>query len=125
MHNKKILIIEDESALSEALLIIFEINGFEPLLASTGAAGLQLLYKNNIDLIICDVGLPDVSGFDILRRVREDDEICTLPFIFLSALADKDDIKTGMQLGADDYITKPFTSKNLVNIIERHLNISC
>jgi two-component system sensor histidine kinase/response regulator len=123
---KKILVIEDELMLLDTLKILLEAAGFEVILVSNGTDSLALLKESEIkiDIIICDINLPDIDGYDILKSVRNDAHLYRIPFIFLTAFADEKDIRSGMNLGADDYLTKPFTRKDLLETIDSRLKIS-
>ncbi len=119
MH--KILVIEDEYSIREAILEFLEAENFEGIEAENGKIGLEKARKHLPDLIICDVMMPELSGYDVLAGLRKDPIMATIPFIFLTAKADKTDMREGMQLGADDYITKPFTYKELMGAIRTRL----
>ncbi len=122
----KILLIEDEVSLLESLVIILEASGLDTLTASNGRNGLDLLRKNvdSIDLILCDINLPDINGYDILKEVKADNLLYKIPFIFLTAYADEKDIRIGMNMGADDYMTKPFSAKELINTINARISVN-
>jgi CheY-like chemotaxis protein len=121
----KILLIEDEVNLLESLVIILEASGLETISASNGRQGLNLLRSetNSIDLILCDINLPDVNGYDILKEVKADNVLYKIPFIFLTAYADEKDIRIGMNMGADDYMTKPFSAKELIKTINSRISL--
>jgi two-component system, sensor histidine kinase and response regulator len=121
IHN--ILLIEDETVLLDSLKVILQLNNYNPILAENGTTALKILNQqsNEIDLIVCDINLPDISGFDILQKIKSNSAINSIPFIFLTAYADAKDIQKGLRLGADEYLTKPFSSKELVNVINKRL----
>ena len=122
--NSRILLIEDEIALINALEVILQANGFEVEKANCGSEALSILQADNsIDLILCDLNLPDMSGFDILNKVRNTLDLYFLPFIFLTAFADESDVRHGMNMGADDYLTKPFSTKELLKTVNSRLQI--
>ena len=123
MSKKRILVVEDEHALAEAIRIFLEMNGMAVQCASNGRDALTAISEGNIDLIVCDINLPDISGHDILRTAKSDFKTFNTPFIFLSAYSDEKDIRRGMNAGANDYLTKPFSSKELVKTINAHLEI--
>lgn len=116
-----LLVIEDEVALREELVDHLRFEGFEVLSASDGAEGLQVARDNLPDLIICDILLPLVEGHDVLKELRNDSATAVIPFIFLTAKAEPGDIRLGMELGADDYITKPFRFNHLRAAIQARL----
>lgn len=124
MNN--IFIIEDEVALLESLVSIFEMNGFIVSCASTGTEAIQVLNTQDPlpSIIICDIRLPDITGYEVLKHIRAHQSLYATPFIFLSAYADKNDIRLGMNLGADDYITKPFTIADLLTTVKQRLAIN-
>lgn len=122
MTKEKILVIEDERALSEAIRLFLEMSNFEVFTADNGNDGLKIINgQERVDLIVCDINLPDITGHDILQIVKSNTETSAIPFIFLSAYSDEKDIKQGMSGGATDYMTKPFSSKELVKRIKEHL----
>jgi EAL domain-containing protein (putative c-di-GMP-specific phosphodiesterase class I)/FixJ family two-component response regulator len=114
---KKILVIEDDSNLRTLILDILELQNFQVILAEDGFTGILLAQQQLPDLIVCDVGLPEQDGYEVLRALRQNPLLTTTPFIFLTAKGDKADLRRGMQLGADDYLTKPFSSEELLETI--------
>ncbi len=113
----KILVIEDEEMIRENLIELLEAEEFEPIGAGNGKAGIELAKAHLPDLIICDVMMPELDGFSVLNSLRSCQETATIPFIFLTAKADKISRRQGMSLGADDYVTKPFTTVELLEAI--------
>ena len=113
----KILVIEDEQLVRENILDLLEAEGFDGIGAENGHVGITWAWDCKPDLIICDVMMPELDGYDVLKLLRKEPATATIPFIFLTAKADKDDFRQGMQLGADDYLTKPFTSADLLGAI--------
>lgn len=118
---KKILIIEDNRNLRENIAEMLELSGYETDTASNGKLGLEKAQTINPDLIICDIMMPVLDGFSLLRILSNNSVTAGIPFIFLSAKVDKKNIRKGMSLGADDYITKPFEKSDLLNTIELRL----
>lgn len=116
-----ILAIEDETKIRENIQEILELEGFDVLAAENGKIGVQLAQKHRPDLIICDVMMPELDGYDVLVNLRQDPNTLKIPFIFLSARATKADFRKGMSLGADDYLTKPFTPGELREAISTRL----
>jgi len=108
--NLKVLIVEDERGIADNLIYALETDGFNVQWASTGGEALERLAKSNFDLLILDVGLPDVSGFDLCKQIRQESQI---PIFFLTARASEIDRILGLELGADDYITKPFSPREI------------
>ena len=106
----KILIVEDESSIAETLAYALETEHFECHQASTGASALEITRSENFDCIVLDVGLPDMSGFDVCREIRRHHHT---PILFLSARDSEMDRVLGLEFGADDYVTKPFSPREL------------
>jgi DNA-binding NarL/FixJ family response regulator len=118
----RILIIEDEDTIRQNVLEMLEFEGFEALEAADGLAGLEMAREQLPDLIICDIMMPELDGFGVLEELRSDSSTATTPFIFLTAKADRDSVRVGMNLGADDYLTKPFTQVELMQAIHSRLD---
>jgi anti-anti-sigma factor len=116
-----ILAIEDEAKICENIEEILELEGFDVLTAENGRIGVQLAQEHHPDLIICDVMMPELDGYDVLVALRQNPDTLKIPFIFLSAKATTADFRKGMSLGADDYLTKPFTPKELLEAISTRL----
>lgn len=106
----KILIVEDEPAIADTLVYALGTEGFETHWVGTGGEALTFLEAESFDLVVLDIGLPDISGFDVCRQVRISSEI---PIIFLTSRTDEIDQVVGLELGADDYVTKPFSPRVL------------
>lgn len=125
-HNcmKTILIIEDNEDIRENLAEILELAGYRTLMAENGKVGIQMALKDEPDLILCDVMMPELDGFGVLRILDAKPQTADIPFIFLTAKADKADLRRGMNLGADDYITKPFEDVELLDAISMRLKKS-
>ncbi|MCG8570700.1 MAG: response regulator [Spirochaetes bacterium] len=109
---------EDEGAIADTIIYALETAGFEPVWVSTGNEGLKAFQKQSMDLIIIDIGLPDITGFEFLKKIRLQSEI---PALFLTARTDEQDKIDGLELGADDYITKPFSPREMVARVKAHL----
>lgn len=119
---KKILVIEDEPEMRRNLLTILAMEKFEPLGAHNGRAGLELAKSTKPDLILCDVMMPELDGYGVLKALREDKSTVAIPFIFLTAKGEKVDQRNGMNKGADDYLTKPIGRSDLLDAINARLN---
>ena len=117
----KILVIEDELFVRENIVDLLEAEDFEVFSTENGILGILWAQENLPDLIICDVMMPEINGHDVLEEMRELPETSLTPFIFLTAMSDKGDIRHGMELGADDYLTKPFTRNELLSAISSRL----
>ncbi len=114
---KKILVIEDEEFVRENIIELLDAEGFEVIGAENGRLGVDLAKVLVPDLILCDVMMPELDGYGVLTTLRQDSGIATIPFILLTAKAAKADWRQGMELGADDYLTKPFTRAELLGAI--------
>lgn len=118
----KILVIEDDPDVRDVVVDILEAEGFYSLSACNGIAGLDIAREKQPDLIICDVMMPEMDGYAVLANLRQDAALAVVPFIFLTAKSEKQDIRQGMELGADDYLSKPFTREGLLKAISCRLN---
>lgn len=118
---KKILIIEDEPTLRDEIGEILKLEGYNVLLAENGKVGLIKTLNNMPDVILCDIMMPVMNGTEVLTKLRSDKNTRMIQFVFMTALADRKDLRTGMELGADDYLTKPFTRIELLNTISTRL----
>jgi DNA-binding NarL/FixJ family response regulator len=118
---KKILVIEDEPEMRRNLATILRLEKFHPLPAENGYLGLQLAKRESPDLILCDVMMPELDGYGVIAALRADPALATIPFIFLTAKGEKPDIRAGMNLGADDYLTKPVAKTDLLAAIHSRL----
>jgi two-component system, OmpR family, alkaline phosphatase synthesis response regulator PhoP len=116
-----ILVIEDESQILLNLEEILELGDFRVITASDGNMGLELAKTENPDLIICDVMTPGLNGYQVLQELRRDPNSAHIPFIFLTAKAEQNDLCRGRDLGADDYITKPFQPMEILEAVEAGL----
>ncbi|MBK9246685.1 MAG: response regulator [Ignavibacteria bacterium] len=118
---KKILIIEDEPYIREGTALLLEDQGFNPITAEDGSIGIQMAFLHKPDLIICDVMMPNVDGYGVINKLRQDPETAHIPFIFLTAKIDRTSTRMGMNLGADDYLTKPFTLDELLSAVNARI----
>jgi len=116
---KKILIVDDEPMIRKAIHLALEKEGYEVVEAETGAEALRRIELSKPDLILLDIMLPDVSGFDVCRDIRKAG--LRVPIIILSAKTEEIDVVVGLEIGADDYITKPFRTRELLARIAAHL----
>lgn len=117
-----ILVIEDELAVRQNLLALLKAEGFQAIGAEDGQVGLQLAQTHLPDLIICDVMMPKLGGFEVLEILQQNAATAIIPFIFLTAKTERSDFRQGMRLGADDYLTKPFTRVELLETIKMRLS---
>lgn len=118
---KKILVIEDEPEMRRNLLTILKLEKFQPVGAENGRAGLDAIKRDKPDLILCDVMMPELDGHGVLDALRKDEATASIPFIFLTAKGEKEDLRNGMKLGADDYLTKPVARLDLLEAINARL----
>ncbi len=114
---KKILVIDDDHVIRHHILKILKAEHFEVLGAENGMQGLSLAMSNLPDVILCDVLMPELNGYGVLMALRANPATATVPFVFLTGKTDRAEIRQGMELGADDYLTKPFTKAELVGAI--------
>jgi DNA-binding NarL/FixJ family response regulator len=121
---KKVLVIEDEPEMRRNLGTILKLEKFEVLQAENGRAGLDLARKELPDLIVCDVMMPEMDGHGVVQALRQDAKTMNIPFIFLTAKGEKADLRSGMNLGADDYLTKPVAKADLLGAINARLKRS-
>lgn len=119
---KRILVIEDNKEVRENLEEILELSGYEVETAENGKVGVEKALLNRPDLILCDIMMPVLDGFGVLNILGKKPQTAGVPFIFLTAKAEKNDFRRGMNLGADDYITKPFYKDELLQVIETRLD---
>jgi DNA-binding response OmpR family regulator len=118
---KKILIIEDNPDIRENTAEILALANYQTLTAENGKIGIETAQREKPDLIICDIMMPELDGFGVLHVLNKDPDLADVPFIFLTAKGERNDIRKGMESGADDYLTKPFDDTELLNAIETRL----
>lgn len=118
---KKILVIEDEPEMRRNITTILRLEGFEPVAAENGRAGVAAAMKDQPDLILCDVMMPELDGYGVIKALHNEAETMNIPFIFLTAKGEKTDVRSGMNLGADDYLTKPIDKAELLRAIKTRL----
>jgi DNA-binding response OmpR family regulator len=117
----RILVIEDEPEMRRNLALILRMEGFDALAAENGRIGLETALREKPDLVLCDVMMPELDGYGVLRGLRADPSTVGIPFIFLTAKGEKGDQRAGMNLGADDYLTKPVGSQELLEAVTARL----
>ena len=118
---KRVLVIEDDAGIRSNILDLMEAEGFQGVGAANGKAGVIAALQDPPDVIICDVRMPELDGYGVLKSLRDRAETAAVPFIFLTAGAEKSDIRQGMCMGADDYLTKPFTRLELLDAVKARL----
>lgn len=119
--NKSILVIDDNNALRENTAEILELAGYKTYVAENGKQGVDVALKEKPSLIVCDIMMPELDGYGVLHLLRKNPDTQNIPFIFLTAKTERGDFRKGMEMGADDYVTKPFDDIELLNAIEVRL----
>lgn len=119
--KKKILVIEDQPDVRENIEELLQLSNYAPITAANGKEGVKMALEHKPDLILCDIMMPEMDGYEVLYLIGKNPEIASTPFIFLTAKAENSDFRKGMNMGADDYITKPFEEMELLGAIERRL----
>ncbi|MBD1399584.1 response regulator transcription factor [Pelovirga terrestris] len=120
--QKKILIVEDEESLLKLESILLTTKGFHVQGVTTGIAALKAVAENPPDLVLLDIMLPEMDGFDVCRQIKDSPQTCHIPVILLTAKKSPEDMARGKQVGAELYITKPFKSSMVIASIEKLLN---
>jgi len=119
--SKRVLIIEDNNDIRDNIIEILELANYQVEGAKNGKEGVDLATKNVPDIILCDIMMPELDGYGVLYMLNKNPETSNIPFIFLTAKAERVDLRKGMEMGADDYLTKPFDDMELLNAIESRL----
>jgi DNA-binding response OmpR family regulator len=117
----KILTIEDETNVRDNILELLAAENYEAIGATNGNEGVRLALEVKPDLIICDIMMPEMDGYDVLSELRQHPDLATVPFIFLTAKGEREDQRLGMELGADDFVTKPCTPTELIAAVQARL----
>ncbi len=118
---KKVLIIEDETSIRNNIMLMLKAEGYAASGGENGRVGLEMAQRDPPDLVLCDVMMPEMDGFGVLEALRADPRLSAVPFIFLTALDDRPSMRRGMNLGADDYLPKPFTRNELMEAVNSRL----
>lgn len=118
---KKVLLIEDDTILRENTAELLELSDYEVVTASNGRLGVNAAIEHSPDIIVCDIMMPELDGYGVLENLSKNNQTKYIPFIFLSAKTERQDVRKGMDLGADDYITKPFEEEELISAIESRI----
>src|SRR4029078_7411958 len=121
---KSILVIEDNKDIRENTAEILDLAGYKTFTAENGKKGVDLAFREKPDVIVCDIMMPELDGYGVLHLVRKNPDFQNTPFIFLTAKTERGDFRKGMEMGADDYITKPFDDIELLNAVEVRLRKS-
>ncbi len=117
----KILVIEDEDDVRENIEEVLELSDYQVITAAHGEQGVKLAQSQQPDLILCDIMMPKLDGYGVVKELRHNPETERIPVIFLTAKVDRSDQRLGMDLGADDYLTKPFSTKDILSAVESRL----
>jgi CheY-like chemotaxis protein len=118
MSQRTILIIDDHNEIRENTAELLSFGGYKTLTAENGKKGVEMALAEKPDLIVCDIMMPELDGYGVLHLLRKNPETEDIPLIFLTAKAERSDLRRGMEMGADDYVTKPFEEIELMNAIE-------
>ncbi|MGA7160050.1 MAG: response regulator [Bacteroidota bacterium] len=119
--SQTILVIDDDDDYRKMISVTLKSTGYTIIEATNGLDGLAEVKKHHPDMVLCDINMPKMDGYQLLGALKDDPESGSIPFIFLTGNAAKSDLRQGMQLGADDFLTKPFTSQELIAVIETRL----
>lgn len=117
----RILVVEDESTIRQSIVEFLSIQGYEVFDTDDGYEGIEMAQQHQPNVIISDINMPQMDGYNVLTAIQQNPKLATIPFIFITALADRNDRRLGMELGADDYIVKPFTFDELMQAIKTRL----
>lgn len=118
----KVIVIEDEADIRAEVMDWLTFEGYQVIGAENGRVGLEAIYRDRPDLIICDIAMPEVDGHEVLIEVRSNPDLAHIPFVFLTAAADRESFRKGMNMGADDYLTKPFTHAEVLKAVRARLD---
>src|SRR5829696_2138393 len=116
--EKRVLVIDDNTDLRENTAEILDLAGFKTFTAENGKRGVEVATREKPDVIVCDIMMPELDGYGVLHLLRKNPDTQNIPFIFLTAKTERSDFRKGMEMGADDYVTKPFEDIELLNAIE-------
>lgn len=119
-----VLVIEDNFDVADNIADILRLAGYDVIIAANGKIGMETILERHPDLIICDVMMPELDGYGVRHLLNQRPETADIPFIFLTAKSNREDLRTGMNLGADDYLTKPFDSVDLLRVVDLRLKKS-
>lgn len=120
--SHKILIIEDQATMRRNVALMLQLEGHDALTAANGVEGLETALRERPDLILCDVMMPEMDGHAVLRSLRDNNELKHTPFIFLTAKGDRNDVREGLGLGADAFLTKPIAREDLLAAVNQWLS---
>ncbi len=118
-----VLIIEDNSEIRESTAELLKLSGYEPLGAVDGVDGIKLAMAVKPDIILCDIMMPALNGYEVLKQLKSNPQTAAIPFVYVSASAERRDIKVATELGADGYVAKPFKLRQLTDAINHCLKV--
>jgi CheY-like chemotaxis protein len=118
---QKIIVIEDEPQMLRNMLTILELEGYDAVGAENGQQGLAAIREHQPGLIFCDIMMPGLDGYTVLREIRAQAVTAKIPFIFLTARGEKNDVQAGLAQGAEGYLTKPVILNDLLSVVRKHL----
>jgi len=119
---KIILVIDDKEDIRNLIKVVLNNYGFDVIEADNGRNGVQMLHEQKPDLVVCDINMPDMDGYQTLGAVRESSTTAPIPFILMTGLVSRDGFRRGMANGADDYLVKPFTTNELIDAVMSRLS---
>ncbi len=119
---KTVLVIEDNKEIRENTCELLELKGYDVISAVNGKIGLALAKEKLPDIVLCDIMMPEINGYEVFASLKEDAETANIPFVFVTASVERSEVETGLGMGADGYIRKPFDSKELFETISNCLN---
>ena len=122
MSTRSVMIVDDSESIRKFLVFALRAQGFTVVAARDGMDALEKLSQNKVDLVITDLNMPNMDGFEFLKALREDREYSEVPVIILSSLSSDQDIETGLRLGANSYLVKPFDQKRIQYEVAKYLN---
>lgn len=120
----RIIVIEDDEIIRENIMDILTLNSFQVEGYQDGSTALQHLEIKRADLILCDIMMPGIDGYEVLRKLKSNKKTSEIPFVFVTARAERSDMKKGLELGANGYLIKPFSMQALLKMINQHLAVS-
>lgn len=122
MNKKTILAVDDSSSIRKFILLALKVYGYRVITAEDGMKALEMLPNEDIDLLITDLNMPNMDGYELIRIIRQDLQMSELPIIILSSLSDNENMQQGLEYGANSYLVKPFNSKRLQYEIAKYLS---
>ncbi|MCS6807188.1 MAG: response regulator [Bacteroidota bacterium] len=121
MAKATVLIIEDDKTIRTGLTRLMEAEGYTPLFAENGVEGVKLALEHKPDLIICDIAMPEMNGYEVLAKIKQSPSLAAKPFFFLSAKITKEDEAKGLAAGATGYLKKPMWPEDILKVVKQHL----